>query len=211
MNLQPVRRIKGRICAIESRIRALSGDEFTGDSFRSSLNHVRNISKSQLLSKKIDQPPTKADKTLNPKTFAPDDPGSSRSLPSKKTVIEKRDPVPTKPPATKDPLDDLDEKSLARIIRDGEFDDSLKLVALSALKVRNATTAEDPLLKTSRANPKKIIKFDGFSMQARAAVKYRKLKVMIQKRFPGRGVYVTSTMEAVTRPLPTLQAGPSTL
>jgi hypothetical protein len=52
----------------------------------------------------------------------------------------------------------------------------------------------DSLAETARTDPTKIIRFDGFDMQAYTALKYRDLKELIEKEFPGRGVHITSTM-----------------
>jgi len=49
--------------------------------------------------------------------------------------------------------------------------------------------------KTLNKNPKKIVEYQGFPMQAKVADKFIELEKAIKKEFPGRQVYVTSTMD----------------
>lgn len=53
--------------------------------------------------------------------------------------------------------------------------------------------AKDWLISEVEKNPRKIIKYQDYEMQAATALKFRQLETLVKKKYPNRGVYVTST------------------
>ncbi len=181
MNLQPVQRIKNRISTIESRIRSLSGGNFAGDSFGSSLKTVSANSTSRPA---LSIPTATTTKTTTETSPSPKP--DNTATPTLKTR-HSQTPIEQNP--------DLHKwKVLATVMESSEIDESIKAATMTALKSQRTTPPTDPLKETLKTNPEKIVEFDGFTMQAQTAVKFRQLKTLINKRFPNREIHVTSTM-----------------
>jgi hypothetical protein len=175
--LSNIDRVLGRIKSIESRINSLSANYAQTPAAASSFK--------QILKTERERPSDASSQTQNKLT--PD----SDSLEKLKAAIGSKQRG-----ALLDILvGENDSNDLPDSLPPLKTTDSLAALIKSAAKEETptASVAKDWLVGEVEKNPRKIIKFDDYDMQAATAFKFRQLEGLIKKKYPNRGIYVTST------------------